>query len=218
MRVSTRSAKVVVLGPGGAPRTVPATLDGNVVRARFAVDRPGELTVQVLAELAGGPRPVLEATVFGDVDPATPRGDERAPGESADAGWADARDDDRLARMVLAARADAGVPPLVRDAHLDAIAHAHAVRMAERKQLAHDVGDGTPMERVHAAGLDPRLAGENVALAATPALAHRELWNSPSHRANTINREFDHVGIGVQRDAQGNLWVAELFAGGLGRR
>jgi uncharacterized protein YkwD len=118
--------------------------------------------------------------------------------------------------MLLAARAQLGVPPLVRDPRLDAIAHAHAVKMAAKQQLAHDVGDGTPMDRLHAQNLDPREAGENVALAATPALAHRALWDSPSHRANTLKRDFDHVGVGVERDAQGNLWVAELFVGGGG--
>jgi hypothetical protein len=211
-----RSARVVVLGAGGEPHNVPATLEGGVVRARFAVDRPGELTVQVVAEMASGPRPVLEATVFGDVDPPTRTEEPPAPGERADQGWADGRDDDRLARMLLAARAEAGVPPLVRDPRLDAIAHGHSARMAARQELAHDVGDGTPSDRLHAQNLDPQLSGENVALAATPALAHRALWDSPSHRANTLKREFDHVGVGVERDAQGNLWVTELFAGGGG--
>jgi hypothetical protein len=212
-----KSARVVVLGAGGEPRSVLATLEGGVIRARFAVDRPGELTVQVVADMTGGPRPVLEATVFGDVDPPAQTAAREAPGERADAGWADGHDDDRLARMLLAARAEMGVPPLVRDARLDAIAHAHAAKMAAKQVLAHDVGDGTPMDRLHAQSLDPREAGENVALAATPALAHRALWDSPSHRANTLKRDFDHVGVGVERDAQGNLWVAELFVGGLGR-
>ena len=206
-----RSGRVVVLGPSGEPHNVPTTFDKGLVRARFAVDRPGEVTVQVLADMPSGPRPVLEASVFGDVEPPTHPAEHAAPGEKADAGWADGRDDDRIARMLLAARAESGVPPLARDARLDAIAHAHAARMAARQQLAHDVGDGTPMERLHAQSLDPREAGENVAMAATAPLAHRALWDSPSHRANMLKRDFDRIGIGVERDPQGNLWVAELF-------
>lgn len=206
-----RSGRVVVLGPSGEPRNVPSTFDKGLVRARFAVDRPGEMTVQVLADLPSGPRPVLEASVFGDVEPPTHPAEQAAPGEKADAGWADGHDDDRIGRMLLAARAESGVPPLVRDARLDAIAHAHAARMAARQQLAHDVGDGTPMDRLHAQSLDPREAGENVAMAASAPLAHRALWESPSHRANMLKRDFDHFGIGVEKDAQGNLWVAELF-------
>jgi uncharacterized protein YkwD len=213
-----RAARVVVLGAGGEPRTVPSSLDAGVVRARFAVDRPGELTVQVLAEMRGGPRPVLEATVFGDVEPTAPNHEQVAPGERADDGQADARDDDRVARMLLAARAEMGAAPLSRDARLDAIARDHSAVMASKNVLAHDVGDGTPVDRVHAQGIDPRETGENVALASTPALAHRALWESPSHRANILSRHFDHVGVGAVRDAQGNLWVTELFVGGgLGR-
>jgi hypothetical protein len=207
-----RSGRVVVLGPSGEPHDVPSTFEkGGLVRARFAVDRPGEITIQVLADMPSGPRPVLEATVFGDVAPPAHPGERTAPGEGADAGWADGRDDDRIARMLLAARADSGVAPFARDPRLDAIAHAHAVKMAARQQLAHDVGDGTPMDRLHAQSLDPREAGENVAMAATAPLAHRALWESPSHRANMLKRDFDHFGIGVEKDAQGNLWVAELF-------
>jgi hypothetical protein len=206
-----RSGRVVVLGPSGESHNVPSTFDKGLLRARFVVDRPGEMTVQVLADMPSGPRPVLEASVFGDVEPPTHPAEHAAPGEKADAGWADGRDDDRIARMLLAARAESGVPPLTRDARLDAIAHTHAAKMAARQQLAHDVGDGTPMDRLHAQNLDPREAGENVAMAATAPLAHRALWDSPSHRANMLRRDFDHIGIGVERDPQGNLWIAELF-------
>lgn len=216
LHVRARSARVVVLGPSGSPRAVPATFDGSLVRARFAVDRPGELAVQVVADVDGGPRPVLEATVFGDVEPPAHPGRRVAPGEDVDVGWAAAPEDERLARMLLAARLQAGVPPLSRDARLDAIAQAHAARMAARRELAHDAGDGSPMDRLRAEGLDPGEAGENLALATTPALAHRALWNSPSHRANTLKRELDRVGIGVVRDDRGDLWVAELFVGGRG--
>jgi uncharacterized protein YkwD len=87
--------------------------------------------------------------------------------------------------------------------------------MAMARELAHDVGDGDPLERLHVAGLDPRSAGENVAHAATVPLAHRALWASPSHRANLLGREYDRVGVGVARDTHGDVWVVETFAGGV---
>ena len=61
MRVPATSASVVVLGPSGAPRAVLTSSRRHDVRARFAPDRPGAFTVQVVADLAAGPRPVLEA-------------------------------------------------------------------------------------------------------------------------------------------------------------
>lgn len=211
MRVPTRGGSVLVLGPSGAPRVVPSWFEGSTLRARFAPDRPGELTVQVVADVASGPRPVLEATVLADVEPAERAEDSVAPGEDVAPGLPD---DDRLAAMVTAARASAGLPPLSRDPRLDAVARAHGRRMAASGELAHDAGDGDPFDRIRAAGLDPAEAGENVAHAATLARAHRALWASPSHRANLLRQAFDHVGVAVVRDGRGDAWVVEELAGG----
>jgi uncharacterized protein YkwD len=213
LRTAARGATVVVLGPSGATRTVPSWMDGATVRARFAAEAPGRLSVQVVADLPGGPRPVIEADVLVDSDPATMPEAGQAPGEEA-VGQGD--DDEQLARMVAAARASAGLAPLVRDARLDAMAREHARRMAAAHELAHDAGDGDPPERMRQAGLDAHVLGENVAHAPTVALAHRALWRSPSHRMNLLRADFDRVGVAVVRDEGGEAWVVEVFAGGLG--
>jgi len=212
LRAPATGGRVVVLGPGGAPRTVPSWFDGTTLRARFAPDRAGETTVQVVADLAGGPRPVLEATVFADVEPQAHEPDRTAPGEEVVTG---ADDDERLAAMVVRARASASLSPLARDARLDGVAREHAKRMAELHQLAHDAGDGDPLERLRAAGLEAGDTGENVAHAASIGLAHRAFWASPSHRANILSREFDRIGVAVVRDDHGEAWAVETFAGRL---
>lgn len=215
LHVESRGATVLLLGPSGSPRTVPTSFDGGRVRARFALDRPGAFTVQVVADLArGGPRPVAEALVFADVDPAL-TSEVPAPGEQ-DATDASA-DVDALATMVDKARAtsESTLPALARDARLDAIASLHAQRMARSHALAHDAGDGDPLDRLHAASLDARSVGENVAHARTIPLAHRMLWSSPSHRANILSRVYDRVGVAAARDESGEAWVVELFAGRL---
>jgi uncharacterized protein YkwD len=203
---------VLVLGPGGAPRRVPAWFDGSTLRARFALDRPGEFTVQVLATTAGGPRPVVEATVFADVSPPLQENSEPAPGEDA---ASTPSDDEALAIMLTAARTASGEPALARDVRLDAVARDHVRRMASARALAHDAGDGDPSERLQAARLTARSVGENVAHAATVTLAHRSLWASPSHRANILRRDFDRVGVATQRDERGEVWVVETFASDL---
>jgi uncharacterized protein YkwD len=87
--------------------------------------------------------------------------------------------------------------------------------MAAAHELAHDAGDGDPLERLRNAGLDACDAGENVAHAASVPLAHRTLWASPSHRANLLGREFDRLGVAVVRDEHGDAWAVETFAGRL---
>ncbi len=215
LRVPASRTSVVVMEADGLPRTVPSWVEGNTVRARFAPDRPGELDVQVVADVAGGPRPVVEAEVAVDVSDDVARSpDLPAPGERAGDGEGLA-DADRLARMIGAARGALGLSALPSDPRLDAVARAHAERMAATGELAHDAGDGDPFERIRAAGLEPRSAGENVAHAPSLALAHRALWASPSHRLNVLGRGFDRMGLGIVRAAGGDFWVVELFAGGL---
>jgi uncharacterized protein YkwD len=215
MRVPASGGAVMVLGPSGAPRRVPTWFEGGTLRARFALDRPGEFKVQVLVTTAIGPRPVVEATVFADAIPPSHAGEEKASGEPP----ADATHDDgessALARMLASARAESGEPPLTRDARLDAVAQEHARSMAAAQTIAHDAGDGDPEARMQAAGLSYDTLGENVAHAATAALAHRSLWASPSHRANILRREFSRVGVATVRDIRGDLWVVETFAAGL---
>jgi uncharacterized protein YkwD len=211
LRVPARSASLVVLGPSGVPRAIPSSFDGRSLKARFAPDSPGPFSVQVVADVGGGPRPVLESCVFADVPPSVAVFAAPAPGEEIAA--ASPADDDALAAMTAAARVEAGAGRLVRDPRLDAVARDHASRMAFARSLAHDAGDGGPADRLRAAGVDASLLGENVASAPTVALAHRALWHSPSHRANLVRDDFDRIGVGAARDVDGMVWVAEEFTG-----
>jgi uncharacterized protein YkwD len=211
MLVPTSAAKVVLLGPRGAPRAVVASLTGNRVRSSFAVDQPGAWLVQVLATVSTGPRPVLEALVHAGVTPPTRYVSSPAPGEDAGRGAKD--DDDAMLRMVNAARASESLAPLRRDPELDRLALEHSEEMRKQKVVGHDVGSGDPAARLGAAGVSARITGENVASASTLEGAHRALWASPSHRGNLLLDQFSKVGVAVVRGPDGAVWVTELFTG-----
>jgi len=208
--VPATGAHVVIMGPSGEPQPVPTSFDGSRVRARFGADRPGTFTVQVVADVATGPRPVLEAKLFADVEPPSRTPNLAAPGEAAGAGVTDPAS--ALAGMVSAMRTAEKLPPLVRDPRLDAVARAHARRMKDAHTLGHDVGDGDPAERLANAGLRAKETGENVAHAPQVVLAHRALYASVSHRENLLSNQFTHLGVAVLPDADGSVWVAEVFS------
>jgi uncharacterized protein YkwD len=212
MLVPATGARVLLLGPGGEPRAMPASFEAGRIRARFALPRPGAFTLQVVADVALGPRPVLEAQIFADVDPPAKMPDFASTGEDAVAGESDA---DALTRGIAALRSAASLAPVARDARLDAIALAHARRMKATRTLGHDIGDGDPAARLLAANLVARDAGENVAHAETAQLAHRALTASPSHRANLLRPDFDRIGVAALRDPDGSVWVTEIFTSGL---
>jgi uncharacterized protein YkwD len=208
MLLPATSAQVVLLGPRGRPRRVLCSLGAGRIRSRFMLDAPGRWLVQVVAELGAGPRPILEAVVFVDSEP--PAG--LAPPAAAVPPVAGQPADEQLLGLLTEARRQEGLGPLRRDVDLAALALAHARAMRQNRLVAHDVGEGSPRERVDEAELGARLVGENVASAADAARAHQALWESPSHRENMLQASFGRVGVGAVADERGKLWVVELFA------
>lgn len=207
--VPAQDAKVIVLGPHGAPRTLPTSLSSGVVRARFAPNSPGSWLVQVLADVDRGPRPVLEALVHADQKPPAAFHLSKAPGEEAAGSGSDAVA--QLYAMVNAARRSEGAKELVRNTELEKAAATHAAMMRDTKKLGHDVGKGTVKARLEALGLEPAAFGENVARAGSAERAHRAIWASPSHRGNLLERSYDSVGIAAVESPEG-VWVTEVFA------
>jgi uncharacterized protein YkwD len=195
-----KSAKVVVVGPRGAPKTFPTRLDaGGHARARCVLDRPGAFQVQLIAELDEGNRPLAEALVFADVAPSH---SVEAPGER----------EPSLEAMVAAVRKEEGVAKLERDPRLDALAAAHVAKMAKLGRVAHDLGDGDFAKRFQAEGYAASVVGENVGRAGSLALAHRALWESASHRLNLLHADYTRIGLATVTDAKGATWVCETFS------
>lgn len=205
--VKAWEAKVIVLGPTGAPRAVPTGLNQGSVRAGFIADRPGVWLVQVLSTLERGPEPVLEALVYVGMDAPGDLEFQRAPGETLT--HADGPAD--LKWLIDAARGSEGLPVLARDPALDRVAQRHAEAMCSSRRLGHEIDGFGPLDRVEAAGLALRSTGENVAHAASLEGAHRALWSSPSHRLNLLYAGYDAVGLGIAPDPDGSVWVCELF-------
>lgn len=115
--------------------------------------------------------------------------------------------------LVNAERAKAGgLRPLVEDAETLDVSRAHARDMFERSYFAHVSPEGrTPFDRLRAAKLGYRAAGENLALARTLDMAHQGLMNSPGHRANILNPAFGRLSVGIVDGGRHGLMVTQTF-------
>lgn len=177
---------------GWAPRQTQAMDAGDVCRR---VDERRRLRSVTDQGLTFAPASVDELIVAGDVEEA-------------------------VLELANEARREAGVAPLRRDRSLRAVGEAHARDMYTRGFFRHttpECGDARagcedPFDRMRRAGIEYRVAGENLALAATATKAHDGLMASPTHRANLLAHEYRRVGIAVLRGPLG-LMVVQEFAG-----
>ncbi len=117
-----------------------------------------------------------------------------------------------MLRLINHERARIGLAPLAADAELTAVARSHSADMLRRGYFAHTSPEGrSPFDRIDAAGIRYRTAGENLALAPTLEMAHTGLMNSPGHRANILRPEFGRVGIGILDAGVRGLMVTQNF-------
>ena len=117
-----------------------------------------------------------------------------------------------MLELVNKERAKAGLRPLKADSQETIVARAHSRDMFVRGYFAHVNPEGkNPFERMKAAHLKFRTAGENLALAQTLEIAHTNLMNSPGHRANIMNPKFNRVGIGIQDGGFYGLMISQEF-------
>lgn len=110
-------------------------------------------------------------------------------------------------------RAKAGnLRALVADPDTLEVSRTHSRDMFARSYFAHVSPEGrSPFDRLRAAKVGYRAAGENLALARTLGMAHTGLMNSPGHRANILHPAFKRVGIGIVDGGRRGLMITQTF-------
>ena len=118
----------------------------------------------------------------------------------------------QMLELVNQERIAGGLAPLEADPELAAVARKHSADMFARGYFSHNTPEGSdPFDRIRAASVRFRTAGENLALAPTVQIAHRGLMNSPGHRANILRPAFGRLGIGILDGGRRGLMVTQNF-------
>lgn len=115
-----------------------------------------------------------------------------------------------ILRLVNIERQSRGLATLIVDEHLQQAARKHSSLMAFNGQVEHQLA-GEPKLSLRLTGVRFDVCGENVALSTDAGRAHTALMNSPGHRANILDAQYNAVGIGVIRTERG-IYVTEDFA------
>ena len=124
----------------------------------------------------------------------------------------DTAGEQQLLTLINQERAKEGVAPLTWDERLTRAARKHSQLMIDRDELSHQLpGEDPLLLRLTAQNVRTDHDGENIALNGDVASAHVELMQSPKHRANILNPQFNMVGIGVVRTGD-LVYLTEDFA------
>ncbi|WP_208589523.1 CAP domain-containing protein [Gracilibacillus suaedae] len=104
-----------------------------------------------------------------------------------------------------------GLPALEIDAELSKVAKQKSEDMATNGYFSHNSPTyGSPFDMIQQAGIDYRTAGENIAKGQqTPEEVVNAWMNSEGHRANILNENFTHIGVGYVE--QGNHWTQQFI-------
>src|SRR5947209_1592086 len=200
--------KLYVSQPAGGIEERPLQATQSRIRANVRLLGKGEAVVEVLATGSGGPQVVAIRRIFVGVLPPEsppPERTDRDPGVRGVEG--------AIARL----RQQHGLPPLRRDAELDAVAELHSREMARTGTFAHVLpSDGSVGDRLDRMGYARRAAGENIGLGETPLAAHQGIESSPAHLSNLLDPRFSRAGFGTARgpspDGGEGTYLTEVLA------
>ncbi|OCA92831.1 CAP domain-containing protein [Pseudobacillus wudalianchiensis] len=109
-------------------------------------------------------------------------------------------------------RQKAGLQPLKADTQLSSVARKKSEDMLAKNYFSHTSPTyGSPFDMMKQFGITYRTAGENIAKGQrTPAEVVKAWMESPGHRANILNKDYTHIGVGYVEN--GNIWT-QMFIG-----
>jgi uncharacterized protein YkwD len=105
---------------------------------------------------------------------------------------------ENIENMVNAERTERGIAPLKVNQSLDNAATNKSVDMISRDYFDHYALGLTPWDFIKVQNYDYLYAGENLAMDFNTSEATVNAWmNSPAHRKNILNPDFQEMGVGV---------------------
>ena len=150
--------------------------------------------------------PTPQAQKPGNTPP--PIGPSPAPNVGATA------DEQAMLNLVNKARADAGIGPLQFDAELLKVARLKAKDMVDNNYFSHQSPTyGSPFDMMKQFGINFKTAGENIAGNQTVDAAFKAWMNSPGHKANILNGNYNYTGIGIVSGSTYGKMFVQMFIG-----
>jgi len=121
--------------------------------------------------------------------------------------------ENEVIRLVNVQRAKVGLPALKQNWELSRVARYKSQDMINKRYFAHQSPTyGSPFTMMTNFGIRYTAAGENIAYGQrTPQEVMNSWMNSPGHRSNILAGNFNQIGVGVAKAANGTLYWTQMF-------
>lgn len=120
----------------------------------------------------------------------------------------------QVVELVNVERAKHGLKPVVAKQDLTNVAQLKANDMYQNRYFSHTSPTyGSPFDMMRKYGISYSAAGENIAMGQKTAAQVMQDWmNSPGHRANILNANYNEIGVGAYNSysGYGYIWVQEF--------
>ncbi len=121
-------------------------------------------------------------------------------------------EEQQMVNLVNQERVKVGLQPLEVDMRLVKVARMKSQDMIDNNYFSHQSPTyGSPFDMMKAQGISYGYAGENLAGNQSVQAAHTSLMNSSGHRANILNTNFKHVGIGIVHGGPYGIMFTQEF-------
>lgn len=214
--VTLKNTSVVKSGTDGSSSNIYTLPGGTTVRVLGKVDNkwyvvlPSNNRVGVIPINNATPTPTAPAEPIPDTA--------KTPASGGTAGGTAAGnvsgEEGTMINLVNAARTAQGLKPLTKDDQLVQVARLKSQDLVKNNYFAHvSPTYGSPFDMLKKYGISYLYAGENLAKNTNASAAHTALMNSPGHKANILNANFTHIGIGIAAAKDGSKIYTQMFIG-----
>lgn len=120
--------------------------------------------------------------------------------------------DREMIRLINVERTKRGIPALKHSNSLRDTSVRYSQTMSKTGKFEHD-----PRLQRNGESAGCKYIGENIYhspwhVYSSPKVAMEQYMNSPGHRANILNRDYTHMGVGTVRDSQDRIYNTQRFA------
>lgn len=126
------------------------------------------------------------------------------------------KEEQKLLELLNKERTKKDLPALRPHPLLFKAARVHSKNMAKQRKMEHELDGKRPAQRVEATGYNWGRVCENLAIAedGEPPLSVivKEWMESKTHRENLLDKKVTETGLGIARNAKGEIYYTQIFA------